>query len=170
MSLYLHCFKTHLTHCKALPVLSVHKTFRQPSPVVDYVWYPTATPMDPASFCFMASVRECPVKLLDASDGRVNIFHPTLSTVIDDYKQLRASYRIVDHRERQIAPNSMAFNMTGQRCIAFSLFRQPSHKLTDLLFSDYTAGSRMRSRSLMWVFQEKVLVYIQPHRRRARKV
>lgn len=29
--------------------------------------------------------------------------------------QLRASYRIVDHRERQIAPHSLAFTYSGQR-------------------------------------------------------
>ncbi|KAF8188715.1 WD40-repeat-containing domain protein [Pholiota molesta] len=72
--------------------------FPQAAPVLDFVWYPTATPRDPASFCFVASVRECPVKLLDASDGR-----------------LRASYKIVDHRERFIAPHSLAFNLTAQK-------------------------------------------------------
>lgn len=46
----------------------------------------------------MSSVRECPVKLLDASTGK-----------------LRASYRIVDHRERQIAPHSLAFTYSGER-------------------------------------------------------
>ncbi|KAI0698794.1 WD40-repeat-containing domain protein [Earliella scabrosa] len=70
----------------------------QPSPVLAFAWYPSATIRDPASFCFVASVRECPVKLLDASDGR-----------------LRASYRIVDHRERQIAPHSVAFNLGANR-------------------------------------------------------
>ncbi|KAF8962187.1 WD40-repeat-containing domain protein [Flammula alnicola] len=74
------------------------REFRQPSPILDFIWYPTASPHDPASFCFVASVRECPVKLLDASDGR-----------------LRASYRIVDHRERQIAPHSLAFNLSAQK-------------------------------------------------------
>ncbi|KAJ3521072.1 hypothetical protein NM688_g9070 [Phlebia brevispora] len=68
-------------------------SFPQPAPILDFVWYPRATCTDPASFCFVASVRECPVKLLDAADGR-----------------LRASYKIVDHRERQIAPHSLAFN------------------------------------------------------------
>ncbi|KAG5650209.1 hypothetical protein H0H81_000310 [Sphagnurus paluster] len=77
---------------------SPSKVFAQPSPILDFLWFPTASIMDPASFCFMASVRECPVKLLDATDGR-----------------LRASYRIVDHRERQIAPHSMAFNITAER-------------------------------------------------------
>ncbi|GLB44392.1 putative WD40 repeat-like protein [Lyophyllum shimeji] len=74
------------------------RVFTQASPIVDFVWYPTASLINPASFCFLASVRECPVKLLDASDGR-----------------LRASYSIVDHRERQIAPHSMAFNLSADR-------------------------------------------------------
>ncbi|KAK7052613.1 Telomerase Cajal body protein 1 [Favolaschia claudopus] len=74
------------------------KILPQPAAIVDYAWYPTAKPTDPASYCFVASVRETPVKLLDASDGR-----------------LRASYRIVDHRERQIAPHSLAFNPSATR-------------------------------------------------------
>jgi hypothetical protein len=41
------------------------KEFLQAAPVLDFVWYPTASPRNPASFCFVASVRECPVKLLD---------------------------------------------------------------------------------------------------------
>ncbi|KAJ7606638.1 WD40-repeat-containing domain protein [Roridomyces roridus] len=73
-------------------------TFAQPAPILDYAWYPTASVTSPATFCFVASVRETPVKLLDASDGR-----------------LRASYRIVDHRERQIAPHSLAFNLSATR-------------------------------------------------------
>ncbi|KAF9646530.1 WD40 repeat-like protein [Thelephora ganbajun] len=70
----------------------------QPAPVVDYAWYPSATVNNPATFCFLASVRECPVKLLDASDGR-----------------LRASYSIVDHRERQIAPHCLSFNVNATK-------------------------------------------------------
>ncbi|KAJ7171274.1 WD40-repeat-containing domain protein [Mycena filopes] len=70
----------------------------QSAAILDYVWYPTASPANPASFCFVASIRETPVKLLDASDGR-----------------LRASYRIVDHRERQIAPHSLAFNLSATK-------------------------------------------------------
>ncbi|KAK2462640.1 hypothetical protein APHAL10511_005373 [Amanita phalloides] len=73
-------------------------SLRQPSPILDLLWYPTATRHDPASYCFVASVRECPVKLLDASTGR-----------------LRASYPIVDHCERQVAPHSMAFNLTATK-------------------------------------------------------
>ncbi|TFY71608.1 hypothetical protein EVG20_g1403 [Dentipellis fragilis] len=74
------------------------RTIPQAGPILDFLWYPRATPHDPASFCFVASVRESPVRLLDAHDGR-----------------LRASYKIVDHRERQIAPHSLAFNATAQK-------------------------------------------------------
>ncbi|GJE98645.1 WD40 repeat domain-containing protein [Phanerochaete sordida] len=74
------------------------RTLPQPAPILDFAWYPFATSRDPAAFCFVASVRETPVKLLDAADGR-----------------LRASYKIVDHRERHIAPHSLAFNQTATK-------------------------------------------------------
>ncbi|KAF7304583.1 hypothetical protein HMN09_00861400 [Mycena chlorophos] len=80
------------------PAAAAQTTLAQPAPIVDYAWYPHASASTPASFCFAASVREAPVKLLDASDGR-----------------LRASYPIVDHRERQIAPHSLAFDPSGTR-------------------------------------------------------
>ena len=38
--------------------------FRQPAPVLEFTWYP-------ALYCLVASVRESPVKLLDATSGRV---------------------------------------------------------------------------------------------------
>ncbi|KAI9465183.1 WD40 repeat-like protein [Lactarius psammicola] len=74
------------------------RVFPQAAPILDFIWYPRAAPRDASSFCFVASVRESPVRLLDASDGR-----------------LRASYKIVDHRERQIAPSSLAFNVSADR-------------------------------------------------------
>jgi telomerase Cajal body protein 1 len=54
--------------------IAVFKSRRlpQPAPILDFAWYPFATSLDPASFCFVASVRETPVKLLDAADGRVS--------------------------------------------------------------------------------------------------
>jgi telomerase Cajal body protein 1 len=82
----------------------------QSDSIVDYAWYPRATIQDPASFCFVASVRESPVKLLDASDGR-----------------LRASYRIVDHRERQIAPHSLAFNFATDKYASVAFFAYDAH-------------------------------------------
>ncbi|KAF8483678.1 WD40 repeat-like protein [Russula ochroleuca] len=72
--------------------------FPRAAPILDFIWYPRATPRDVSSFCFVASVRESPVQLLDASDGR-----------------LRASYKIVDHRERQIGPHSLSFNFSSDK-------------------------------------------------------
>jgi len=72
--------------------------FPRAAPILDFAWYPRATPRDPSSFCFVASVRESPVQLLDASDGR-----------------LRASYKIVDHRERQIGPHCLSFNVSADK-------------------------------------------------------
>ncbi|KAG1873224.1 WD40-repeat-containing domain protein [Suillus subluteus] len=79
---------------------SVHhkRTFPQSSAVVNFAWYPGASSNNAPAYCFVASVRDCPVKLLDASDGR-----------------LRASYPIIDHRERFIAPHSLAFNLTADK-------------------------------------------------------
>ncbi|TFK48131.1 WD40 repeat-like protein [Heliocybe sulcata] len=74
------------------------RTIEQAAPILDYAWYPSASRFTPVSYCFVASVRECPVKLLDAVDGR-----------------LRASYKIVDHRERHIAPHCLAFNLFGNK-------------------------------------------------------
>ena len=50
------------------------KVFPQAAPILDYIWYPRASPRDASSFCFVTSVRESPVRLLDASDGRVSSF------------------------------------------------------------------------------------------------
>ncbi|KAG8742099.1 hypothetical protein FRC10_002035 [Ceratobasidium sp. 414] len=44
---------------------------KHPAPVLSTAWFPTASPVDPASYCFVVAVRDCPVKLLDASDGRM---------------------------------------------------------------------------------------------------
>ncbi|KIM51605.1 hypothetical protein SCLCIDRAFT_623784 [Scleroderma citrinum Foug A] len=87
----------HFTRAPEIAPSTVYhlQTLPQPSPIVDFVWYPSASRYNPPSYCFFASVRECPVKLLDGNDGR-----------------LRASYPIVDHRERQIAPHSLSFNFT----------------------------------------------------------
>ncbi|KDQ12768.1 hypothetical protein BOTBODRAFT_134321 [Botryobasidium botryosum FD-172 SS1] len=78
--------------------MKVNAPLRQPAPMFDFLWYPYASSMNSAAFCFVASVRECPVKLLDANDGR-----------------LRASYRIFDHRERFVAPHSLAFDGTATK-------------------------------------------------------
>ncbi|KAM6497609.1 hypothetical protein JOM56_005557 [Amanita muscaria] len=79
-------------------VIQPRASFRQPSPILDFLWYPSASLHNPASYCFVASVRECPVRLFEAFTGR-----------------LRASYKIIDHCERQVAPHSMSFNPTASR-------------------------------------------------------
>ncbi|KAG2029939.1 hypothetical protein BDR03DRAFT_995026 [Suillus americanus] len=76
-----------------------HKcTFSQSSAVVNFAWYPGASSNNPPAYCFVASVRDRPVKLLDASDGR-----------------LRASHPIIDHRERFVTPHSLVFNLTANK-------------------------------------------------------
>jgi hypothetical protein len=45
--------------------------------------------------------------------------------------QLRASYRIVDHRERQIAPHSLAFNLSATK-YPFFLFLAPMLEFSSL--------------------------------------
>jgi hypothetical protein len=50
------------------------RVFPRAAPILDFIWYPRATPRDASSFCFVASVRESPVQLLDASNGRVSNF------------------------------------------------------------------------------------------------
>jgi telomerase Cajal body protein 1 len=86
------------------------------SPVLDFAWYPGASVSDPSTFCFVASVRECPVKLLDAASGRVCTY---LFCIVNDSElsalKLRASYKIVDHRERQVAPHCLAFNCNASQ-------------------------------------------------------
>ncbi|KAG6875595.1 hypothetical protein C0992_003157, partial [Termitomyces sp. T32_za158] len=92
---------TVLAHCEdhSLRLFGpADQTLPQPAPVLEFLWYPTASAHDPASYCFLASVRDRPLALLDASDGR-----------------LRASYPIVDHRERHVAPHSLAFDLFATR-------------------------------------------------------
>ncbi|CAE6457583.1 unnamed protein product [Rhizoctonia solani] len=43
----------------------------QPAPILSTAWFPAASSSDPASFCLVAAVRDTPIKLFDASDGRV---------------------------------------------------------------------------------------------------
>ncbi|GAA5925713.1 hypothetical protein JCM3775_001481 [Rhodotorula graminis] len=59
-------------------------------------WYPGASIGDPAMFSFAAGVKDHPVHLLDGNDQRV-----------------RASYPIIDHTERFVAPHAMSFSPDG---------------------------------------------------------
>ena len=60
------------THRELSSFISDVKTvYEQPAPILEYAWYPGATASQPGTYCFLASVRDCPVKLLDAGDKRV---------------------------------------------------------------------------------------------------
>jgi hypothetical protein len=61
-----------LHFCDSFPHADQIKSFRQGSPIYDVAWYPLATPTQPAGYCFIASIRDAPVRLLDAGDGRVS--------------------------------------------------------------------------------------------------
>lgn len=74
------------------------RTFPQPDAIHSTLWYPTASLYSPETFCFISSVRDAPVRLVDAQDGRI-----------------RGTYPIIDHRERFIAPHSLCFNPTITR-------------------------------------------------------
>ena len=46
-------------------------TLKQAAPILAATWYTSATPLRPETYCFLASIREEPVKLLNAADGSV---------------------------------------------------------------------------------------------------
>ncbi|GAA6014510.1 hypothetical protein JCM8202_001564 [Rhodotorula sphaerocarpa] len=71
-------------------------THKPPDSVLSAAWYPGASAYDPAMFAFAAGVKDHPVQLWDGSDRRV-----------------RASYPIVDHTERFVAPHDMTFSPDG---------------------------------------------------------
>ncbi|GAA5933868.1 WD40 repeat domain-containing protein [Sporobolomyces koalae] len=64
--------------------------------LLSYDWYPGASSTDPSMFAFAVGVKDHPVHLLDGHDQRI-----------------RASYPIIDHTERFVAPNSMRFSPDG---------------------------------------------------------
>lgn len=53
------------------------KSFPQPDAINKATWYPSASRTSPVTFCFMTSVRDTPVRLIDASDGRVSLARPS---------------------------------------------------------------------------------------------
>ncbi|KAG0140721.1 hypothetical protein CROQUDRAFT_664803 [Cronartium quercuum f. sp. fusiforme G11] len=69
--------------------------------VLSTCWFPFSRFDDPARYCFAMAVKDHPIHLLDAADGR-----------------LRASYPIVNHREQMVAPRSMLFSHDGMSLYA----------------------------------------------------
>ncbi|KAI9103286.1 WD40-repeat-containing domain protein [Phlyctochytrium arcticum] len=74
------------------PVLSI----QEPEAVYDLAWYPHMSSADPATCCFLSSVRDHPVRMWDAYTG-----------------QIRCSYTANDHLEQVIAPTALTFNLDG---------------------------------------------------------
>ncbi|KAL1926903.1 hypothetical protein VTP01DRAFT_5233 [Rhizomucor pusillus] len=78
--------------------LSCQFGVREGEAVYDFAWFPSMNSQDPASCCFVASVRDHPVHLWDACTGK-----------------LRASYSVIDHHERFVGPTVVTFNLDGSR-------------------------------------------------------
>ncbi|GAA5869003.1 hypothetical protein JCM16303_000333 [Sporobolomyces ruberrimus] len=76
--------------------LSPSWTHQPPDSLLSYDWYPGASIADPSMFAFAVGVKDHPVHLLDGNDRRI-----------------RASYPIIDHTERFVAPTSMRFTPDG---------------------------------------------------------
>ncbi|GAA5946316.1 hypothetical protein JCM3765_000195 [Sporobolomyces pararoseus] len=80
------------------PPSSITPTWKhEPSDsLLSYDWYPGASSSNPSMFAFAVGVKDHPIHLLDGNDRRI-----------------RASYPIVDHTERFVAPTSMRFSPDG---------------------------------------------------------
>ncbi|CAO3670891.1 unnamed protein product [Umbelopsis ramanniana] len=69
---------------------------KEAEPIYECCWYPHMNIQDPASCCFLTSSRDHPVHLWDSNTG-----------------ELRASYSVVDHRERFMGAIGLTFNLDG---------------------------------------------------------
>ncbi|KDE03416.1 hypothetical protein MVLG_06082 [Microbotryum lychnidis-dioicae p1A1 Lamole] len=74
--------------------------YTPPDALLSFQWFPHASPSNPPYFAFVVAVKDHPVQLLDGSDHR-----------------LRATYAIIDHQERFVAPHSMVFTPDGSHLI-----------------------------------------------------
>lgn len=80
--------------------------FPEPECIYDFAFYPhmssQGTPLfltlDPATCCFLSSVKDHPTRMWDVCTGK-----------------LRASYVAADHVEQIKAPNALAFNLDGSK-------------------------------------------------------
>ncbi|PLW33176.1 hypothetical protein PCASD_13137 [Puccinia coronata f. sp. avenae] len=77
------------------------RNFRMADALLSTCWFPYSSIHDPSRYCFVAAVKDHPIHLLDANDGRI-----------------RASYPIIDHRERMVAPHSMLISDDGTTLFA----------------------------------------------------
>lgn len=83
------------------PTWKSNRDFPMADALLSTSWFPYSSRNDPSRYCFATAVKDHPIQLLDAHDGRI-----------------RASYPIVDHRERVVAPHSMLFSRDGSTLYA----------------------------------------------------
>ncbi|WWC59351.1 uncharacterized protein I303_101903 [Kwoniella dejecticola CBS 10117] len=108
------------------------KAFEQPDAIHSTAWYPSASTATPETLCFVASIRDTPIRLIDGNDGRI-----------------RASYPIVDHRERFVAPHSLAFNPTATKLYCG---HENAIEVFDIASPGYDQGERLK---LVYAKKEK---------------
>ncbi|ORY89557.1 hypothetical protein BCR43DRAFT_122317 [Syncephalastrum racemosum] len=71
---------------------------REAESAYDFAWFPSMSAQDPATCCFLTSVRDQPVHLWDANSATVY-----------------ASYPVIDHTERFVGANVVRFNLDGSK-------------------------------------------------------
>jgi hypothetical protein len=90
---YLHGAHKEVSCMRAAQLVRPLRTLRQAGAILDFAWYPAASAYNPAAFCFAASVRDCPVKLLDGSDGRVSAHAPSRLSLCTNGRRACSSAR-----------------------------------------------------------------------------
>lgn len=63
------------------------RLFSQPDAIHAATWYPSASASSLETFCFMTSIRDSPVRLVDAVDGRVGGPPPILALLTTRYER-----------------------------------------------------------------------------------
>lgn len=118
-------------------VLKPTQTHPHPAPIHSSLWYPSASLHSLPSFCYVSAVGDGPVRLVDGGDGRVSgSSFPDIDSAsggedegwqkradlcyfcgvdVGLSQQIRATYPIIDHNERFVAPYSMTFNYDASR-------------------------------------------------------
>ncbi|KAF1801250.1 WD40-repeat-containing domain protein [Mucor lusitanicus] len=87
-------------HGKSVLPMSPTLGIREGESVYDFAWFPSMNAQDPSTCCFITSVRDHPIQLWDYTGS------------------VRASYRAIDHCERFVGPNVLAFNLDGSKIYA----------------------------------------------------
>lgn len=115
------------TESSAGPGLTHVFSLRAPSTLLAAEWYPFAQYGVPATWCFVFSARDVPTRLVDAYSG-----------------QTRATYGILDHTERFVGPQALAFNLLGTQLYCAHDARITTFELTQPGINTYIASMALR--------------------------